>query len=368
MNILILNWKDIKHPTSGGAEIVTFEHARRWIKAGHSVTWLSSSFKNAAKKEIIDGIEVNRFGNIYQIYLYAPFFYLFGGRKFDFVIDEVHGIPFFTPLYVRKPTLVLIHEVAGEIWNYMYSFPFNYLGHALERFYLFLYRNKDFWTDCNATIDELVSFGIKRRACVSIPCPSNALVIDKPVDKKEPLTFVSVSRIVKMKGIEEVIKAFALINQKFPNSKLLIIGGGEKKYINFLKKEIVSKNNISKKVEFMGYVDDKEKLSILRKSFLLLHASVKEGWGIVVIEAASQSTPSVVYDVPGLNESVKNNLTGVVLRKNSPEEMANAVFRLIGQKNTYRKYQKNCLKWAKSLNWDNESKRSLKLINRIIKK
>ncbi|TXI33632.1 MAG: glycosyltransferase, partial [Niabella sp.] len=100
---------------------------------------------------------------------------------------------------------------------------------------------------------------------------------------------------------------------------------------------------------------------------LLLHASVKEGWGIVVIEAASQSTPAVVYDVPGLNESVKNNLTGIVLKKNTPEEMASAVIRLTGQKNTYRKYQKNCLKWANELNWDDQVKKSLSMLNKLKK-
>ncbi len=364
MNILILNWKDIKNPTAGGAEIVTYEHARRWIKAGHTVTWLSSAFRKSLKEETIEGIKIRRFGNIYQVYLFAPYFYLFGGQKFDLVIDEVHGIPFFTPFYVRKPKLILIHEIAGEIWDYMYSFPFNYLGKVLERFYLTIYRNQYFWTDCKSTIDELVKNGIKRKRCIAIPCPSNAKPISKPIINKQ-LIFVSVSRIVKMKGIEDVIKAFSIVNKKFLNSKLLIIGDGDKRYINYLKKELVRANGIEKNVQFLGYVEEKKKLNILKKSYLLLHASVKEGWGIVVIEAASQSTPAVVYNVPGLSESVKNKLTGVVLSKNSFEEMANSVIRLTQQKNTYRKYQKNCLEWANDLNWDDQVKKSLSMLNKL---
>lgn len=367
MNILILNWKDIKNPTAGGAELVTYEHAKRWVKEGHRVTWIASSFNKAKKEEKIDGIEIVRFGNIYGVYFYAPYFYLFGGKKFDVVVDEVHGIPFFTPFYVRKPKLVLIHEIAGEIWDYMYGFPLNYLGKTLERFYLRVYRNQYFWTDANSTVDELVRHGIKRKKCIAIPCPSNAKVISKPIEKKQ-LIFVSISRIVKMKGIEDVIKSFVLINKKYKDSELLIIGDGEKKYIDFLKKEYVNKNNIKKSVKFLGFVDEKRKINILKKAYLLLHASIKEGWGIVVIEAASQSTPSVVYNVPGLSESVLNKKTGVVLMSNTPEEMSGSVDKLIRNKTEYRKYQKNCLEWTSSLDWEEKSMKSLSILTKLSQK
>ena len=54
----------------------------------------------------------------------------------------------------------------------------------------------------------------------------------------------------------------------------------------------------------------------------MLNVSIKEGWGLVVVEAASQATPSIVYNVSGLNESVKNGITGDVLLENTPKDMA----------------------------------------------
>ena len=51
MNILILNWRDPKNPKSGGAEIVTVQHAKAWIKRGHSVTWFASRYKNSRKQK-----------------------------------------------------------------------------------------------------------------------------------------------------------------------------------------------------------------------------------------------------------------------------------------------------------------------------
>jgi len=367
MNILILNWKDIKNPTSGGAEIVTFEHAKRWAKKGHNVTWLVSAFKNGKESEVIEGVTIKRFGNIYGVYLYAPFFYLFSGQKFELVIDEVHGIPFFTPLYIRKPVVVLIHEIANEIWDYMYSFPFNYLGKFLERVYLRLYRGRMFWTASSYTTNELIKNGISKKNIIAIPCPSNAVALDKIPRKNKNITIVSVSRIVKMKGIEDVIDAFGFLKKEIDNAKLIIIGDGEKSYVNFLKKEKVKKAGLGRSVEFVGFVDEDKKLDILKRSHLLFHASVKEGWGIVVIEAASRATPSIVYNVPGLTESVKNDVTGIVVLENRPDIMADAAIKLLKNKKKYEKLQLNALKYAKELNWDNCVVDSLGFLNKLVK-
>src|SRR3990167_7669440 len=137
MHILILNWRDPKNPKSGGAEIVTLEHAKAWVKKGHKVTWFTSKFAGSKDTEKIEGINIVRRGNFLTVFLIAHFFYFLSKNKFDLVIDEIHGIPFFTPLYFR------------------------------------LYKNVKFWTDANSTIDDLVKKGIKRKNCFTINCPIN---------------------------------------------------------------------------------------------------------------------------------------------------------------------------------------------------
>jgi len=95
MHILILNWRDIKNPWAGGAEVVTHEHAKRWVKAGLKVTQFSSMFKGAKKEENVDGVNIIRGGGPYTVYYSAYKHYnsYFKG-KFDLVIDEVNTIPF----------------------------------------------------------------------------------------------------------------------------------------------------------------------------------------------------------------------------------------------------------------------------------
>lgn len=364
MNILILNWRDIKNPKSGGAEMITLEHAKSWVKKGNSVIWFTSTFKNSKEREKIQGVNIVRYGNFITVCLLAPFFYLFSKNKFDLVIDEIHGLPFFTPLYVKKPKIAFIHEVADEIWDYMFPFPINKLGKFIEPLYFKLYKNTKFWTDADSTIDDLVRKGIKRENCIAINCPIlNESLTSLPSKEKIP-TFIFVSRIVKMKGIEEVIRAFFYILRDIKDANLWIVGDGDRSYIDELKKTMKS-YSISTKVKFFGRETDAKKLELMRKASLLLHASIKEGWGLVIIEAASQGTPSVVYNVAGLRDSVKNGVTGIVLEENNAKEMASKAISLLKNKKRYESFQKKGILWTKSLTWEKATNQSLKLLENV---
>ena len=366
MNILILNWRDPKNPKSGGAEIVTLEHAKAWVKNGSNVTWFTSEFKGAKEEEKIEGVNIVRRGNFLTVFLYAPFFYLPAKGGFDIVIDEIHGLPFFTPLFVRKPKIAFIHEVADEIWDYTFPFPINKIGKFIEPLYFKLYRNVKFWTDAASTVDDLEKKGIKRKNCVAINCPINNKLVNQPSEKEKVPTFIFVSRVVKMKGIEEVIRSFFYILREIKDAKLWIVGDGEKKYVEELK-ETMRSFSISTKVKFFGRVDDNKKLELMRKAHLLLHASIKEGWGLVVIEAASQGTPSIVYNVAGLRDSVKNGKTGIVLEENNAKEMAREAIVLIKNKKRYQGFQKNGILWVKSLTWEKATRQSEALLNEVLR-
>src|SRR5437763_577318 len=116
MKILILNWRDIKHPLGGGAEISLFEHAQYWKRQGAEVIWFSSIFYNARAEETIKGIKMIRKGSHYTVQLRGIFYYLTGRfGKTDIVIDCFHFLPFFTPLFIDSTkTIALIHEVADK--------------------------------------------------------------------------------------------------------------------------------------------------------------------------------------------------------------------------------------------------------------
>jgi glycosyltransferase involved in cell wall biosynthesis len=64
-------------------------------------------------------------------------------------------------------------------------------------------------------------------------------------------------------------------------------------------------------VEFVGWVDEAARRELLASSWCLVHTARREGWGLVVMEAAAVSTPSLSYDVMGLRDSIVDGVTGV---------------------------------------------------------
>ncbi|MFH0749608.1 MAG: glycosyltransferase family 4 protein [Candidatus Gottesmanbacteria bacterium] len=366
MKILLLNWRDLTHPRAGGAELVTMEHAKGWVRAGHRVTWVTGWY-GGKKEETIEGVYIVRRAGSLTIYLYAMVYILINSHFFDVIVDEAHGFPFFTPLFTKKPVVLFIHEIAGEIWDYMFSFPKNIIGKFLESSYFRLYKHCHVWTDAPSTIDELVERGIPRDHCIAIPCPIVSKSPLKGMLKKEKNpTYIFVSRVVRMKGVEEVIKAFSFIYREDQKSKLWIVGGGEDSYVRELK-TMTEEYGIGKNVQWFGVVSEQKKYELMTKAHLLLHASVKEGWGLVVLEAVSVGTPAVVYNVGGLKDVVKNGITGIVISDNSPLRMAEAALKLYSDKKMYNLYQSNGKKRVDSLKWKNVTRQSLLLLTKAAK-
>lgn len=373
MNILVFSWRGPGHPNAGGAEISTFEHIKGWVKAGHKVTIFTSYFSGGKKHDWIDGVEVIRKGRqVLGVQLEALKWYLLRPhQKFNLVIDQFHGLPFFTPLFVKAKKLAFIHEVTKEIWGYnTWAWPLSLvpslLGPNLEPliFKLF-YKQVPFMTVSESTREDLTQWGIPRNSITVIHNGYNYSKKSKQsLSKGNTKTAVFLGAIAKDKGIEEALKIFANINKKETDWQFWILGKGDKKYMQFLKR--TSKDlGIAGKTKFEGYVSEEEKFKLLAKAHVLVNPSVREGWGLVVIEAASVGTPAVGYNVPGLRDSIKDGQTGILCSPNAVS-CSEAVFYLMSDKNKYKKFQQNCLKWSKEFDWEKSSKMSLKLIENLV--
>jgi glycosyltransferase involved in cell wall biosynthesis len=364
MRILILNWRDIKHPLAGGAEISTHEHAKRWVKAGHQVIQFSSLAKGEKSSEIIDGVQIIRRGNHYTVHLHAFIYYLRHLRgKIDFIVDEFHFIPFFTVLYTGVKKMAFIHETAGKIWFKNQIFPINLLGYILEPLFIKLYGNTSFMTVSESTKNDLMHFGISSKRINVIF--NGIKTINSKESKGKDLTLIYLGRLAKDKGIEDVISVYYKIYQIYKNAKLWVVGKEEN--VGYLQKikEKVKNLNISQQIVFYDYVSEKEKFELLKKAWIFINPSMKEGWGLTVIEAASQGTPTVAYNVPGLRDSIVNNETGLLAEDKTLEALAKKVNMLLSNRILYNNLSKNALKWSKRFNWDESAEKSLILINRI---
>lgn len=365
MNILLLNWRDPRNPKSGGAEYVTHIHAKAWIKSGDSVTWFTSSFKTSVPIERLDGIEIVRKGNILTVFLHAFLFYMKHRREYDLVVDQAHGIPFFSVLYAKVPVVLFIHEVAGDIWDIMHPFPIAHIGRFLERMALRLYTKQHVWTDAPSTRRELISLGVDPTRCVAIGCAVSRTSMRAAPKKPSEGSFAVVGRIVPMKRVEDVICAFSIIRANYPKSHLAVVGDGDEGYIRGLK-ALATRLGLKESIVWHGAVSEKQKYDILSDAHVLLHASVKEGWGLVVLEAASVWTPSVVYGVSGLVDTVKDHKTGVLVQDQTPEALARATLSLIGDKKSYARMQKNAALWNDTFTWKELTEKSYTFLHSCI--
>ena len=358
MHILVLSWRGPGHPLAGGAEISTLEHIKGWVKGGHQVTWFTSIFPSCLQQETINGVQIIRHGvDVFGVHLEAFRWYVFGSHpRFDLVVDQFHGIPFFTPLYVRTKKLAFIHEVAKEVWWLNpWPKPFNLIPAVIGKIgepliFKFLYTQIPFMTVSESTKKDLELFGVKK---VTVVHNGVSLPEKLPhVSKEKVFTVIYLSALAKDKGIEDAIKAFELFHRRFPRSKFWIVGKGEDSYVLYLKSRC-------KFGKFWGFVTERKKFELLARAHVLLNPSVHEGWGLVNIEANSVGTPVVGYKVAGTKDSVIDRKTGILVQEKKVDGLVTAVEKIKLGTN----WASDCKRWARNFSWYKSVQESLKLLN-----
>lgn len=355
MKILIYNWRDIKNPDAGGAEVFTHEIARRWVGKGNEVTLFTSAFAGCRKEEVVDGVKIIRDGGKYSVYWKAKEYYkkVFKGN-FDIVIDEINTMPFFTPEYVNngEKVVVLIHQLAREFWFYETGFPINYLGYYFfEERWLKNYHDVSTITVSESTRKDLAALGFKKVSIV--PEGINFKRLESMPQKAIDPTLIFVGRLKKAKLPDHAVRAFKIIKEKLPEAKFWVVGDGY--YRNELEKMA------EMGVEFFGSVTQEKKLELMSRAHAILVPGVREGWGLVVTEANGMGTPAVGYNVNGLRDSIRDCETGLLCEPNS-EAMARKAIELL-QDNTLReRLSGNALAWAGEFDWDWSAEEFMKIL------
>jgi glycosyltransferase involved in cell wall biosynthesis len=130
--------------------------------------------------------------------------------------------------------------------------------------------------------------------------------------------FVFVGRLTRDKGINELLQAFAKVNQQYPNSSLLVVGPDE---------EMLTQSvSVHSKIIFVGKTKQPEAYMAAADVFVL--PSYREGFGTVVIEAAACGTPAVVSDIYGLSDAIVNEETGLLVPVRDVNSLAQAMLDL----------------------------------------
>lgn len=348
MRFLMLNWRDPRNPLAGGAERVSLAFLRGLIDRGHHVDWFTFQFPGGADQEEIGGVRIIRRGGVFSSILAARRWSRQQPR-YDLVIDQHHGIPWYAPWWSGTHCVAYIHEVLGPIWRSFYRWPKSEFGQWQERWTHWLYRRVPFWVPSESTRIGLLGHGVRE-----VHVFPNGVDIEPLARLPEKslgncVRLVTVSRLAPNKRVDHAVDCLRVLGQRGIAAELTIVGEGSEAGA---LRDRVARLGLEAKVRFVGFQTEMQKQGQLAGAHLLLHPSVREGWGLNVIEANAMGTPAVVYPVAGLVDSTVHGETGCVSRDETPEGLAEAVGWMIADPDRYQRVREAAWRRSSAYRWE----------------
>jgi glycosyltransferase involved in cell wall biosynthesis len=352
LRILVINWLDRENPLSGGAEIHLHEIFGRMAAKGHEVTALVSGWRECEARTRLDGIEVHRSGRRYTFSLTAPRYYErhLAGRRFDVVVEDLNKIPLFSPWWVDAPVTLLVHHLFGPTAFQAANPVVAAATWLLERPVPRVFRDTPTIAVSASTRDDLVRRGMRPELIQVIPngIDVERLAPDPSVPKFERPTLLFLGRLKRYKRVDLVVEAVAALAREGLDVELLVAGEGEAR--DSLR-SCAMRLGVEGRVRLLGFVGEDRKLELMRRAWVHVLASRKEGWGISVLEAAACGTPSVASDSPGLREAVSDGETGLLVPHGDVAALAGAVGRLLRDEPLRERLGSGARAFAEGFSW-----------------
>jgi glycosyltransferase involved in cell wall biosynthesis len=353
LRILVVNWLDRENPRSGGAEIHLHETFGRLAARGHSVTALVSGWPGCAHRATLDGIDVHRAGSRYTFSWAAPRYFrrALAHEAYDVIVEDLNKVPVFSPRWCTAPTLLLVHHLFGTTAFAAGPAPVALATILLERAIPRAYRGVPIVAVSESTRDDLVARGLDPGLISVVP---NGIDIEwftpgAPEERYEVPTLVFLGRLNRYKRVDLVLEALASLASRGLEARFMVAGAGvERGPLEALS----AKLGLADRVRFLGFVSEEKKLEILRRSWVHVLTSAKEGWGISNIEAAACGTPTVASDSPGLRESVVHGETGLLVPHGDVPALAAALESLLTEPETRAAMGHRAETFARRLTWD----------------
>jgi glycosyltransferase involved in cell wall biosynthesis len=356
VRILLVNWQDRENPQAGGAEIHLHEIFGRLAAAGHEVSLLCSGWAGCASRARLDGIDVHRVGTRYTFQFHARRYWrrVLAPEGPDVLVEDVNKVPLYTPRWGARRTVALVPHLFGTTAFQEVPFPMAALVWALERPLATVYRDTPFHAISESTASDLAARGIARdHVRVIYPGIDAVGYTPDPAARSATPLFVYLGRLKRYKRVDLIIRAFARL--RHPAARLAIAGTGDHR--GELER-LAQSLDLRDRVRFLGFIDDRQKLALLREAWALAFTSPKEGWGITNFEAAACATPVVASDSPGLRESVRDGETGFLVPHGDVTALAAAMERLAASPELVARLGAAGRCFASGFTWDEAARRT----------
>ncbi|WP_406831029.1 glycosyltransferase family 4 protein [Pedococcus sp. KACC 23699] len=350
MRLAFLSWRDSTHPEGGGAEHYLETVAEHLATRGHDVTIYCAAHGDAPAHEVRCGVTIRRQGGRLTVYGAALQALRRDERAhgaFDGIVDTQNGIPFFSSWWTRTPVVVLVHHVHREQWPVVFGPVAARVGWFIEsQVAPRVYRSRQYVAVSGRTRDELVELGVTAGHIAVIHNGTDAPLALGVARNPDP-TLVVLGRLVPHKRVEHAIDVVARLRGTHPGLRLRVVGHG---WWHDRIAEHAHASGVEDDVTLLGFVDEATKHAELSSAWVALAPSVKEGWGLCVVEAASHGVPTVAYsDAGGLSESIIDGRTGILV--DDLDAMTHAVAALLADPELRAELGDHARDYARQFTW-----------------
>lgn len=344
----VLAWRDLVDIEAGGSELHAARVLSIWAEAGLDVTMRTSYAQGHPYEGTRDGYRIVRKHGRFMVFPTTVVSELLGslGPR-DGIVEIWNGVPFLTPVWARGPKSTWIHHVHRDMWEMVLEPGLAKAGKFFERRIAPpLYRRTPIVTLSESSRTEIIEYlGIPSRQVRVVP-PGIDAKFHPSGEKSETPLVVSVGRLMPSKRFEDLIATMAAVRERVPNVELVIVGDG---YERPALEEQIAALGAQEWIRLAGRVSDEELLSLYRRAWLVASASIAEGWGMTLTEAAGCGTPSVATDIAGHRDSVAPNLSGLLAR--SPRELADSIVGVLTDQELRERLSAGALQHAATLTW-----------------
>jgi glycosyltransferase involved in cell wall biosynthesis len=239
------------------------------------------------------------------------------------------------------------------VWDAEVPKPFAALGRRLEPHALRLYREVPVVTVSDSTREDLLRLGLKDVAVV--PNGRDQAPDLDGLPKETSPTFLFVGRLAANKRPDHAVRAFEVIRDDLADARLWIVGRGP------LEQKL--RQTLPEGAEMLGYLPRKELYERMARAHCLLVPSVREGWGLVVIEANSVGTPAVGYDVPGIRDSIRPGETGLLATAGDFRALGRQGLEVLRDQEEFMVLRRQALEWSATFSWQTTAEHLMTLLH-----
>lgn len=352
MTIFIL----VYNLTNGGAERVASLWARGFAEVGHNVFLVIGDDISPVTYTVPESVKIRSIASYKPL---SPLRY----------IDRLHKL---RKLVVKENPDVILGILGRALWAKMVTMDkkipiINTEHNSFERpasapmsrsveFDKFQ-KNKlyDKVTVLTQADKDFIGNRLKNVVVLPNPLAFEPIEVSKIEVKKKIILAAGRLNVWHTKGFDNLIKAWGLIQKKYPDWKLRIIGSGKERDYDYLN-NLAKQNGVENALELAGFIDDP--VPCYREASVFVLSSRYEGFGMVLIEAMSQGCACVACDYKGRqSEIITNENEGFVCPPDDYIDLAKALDRVLSDDELRHKIQLGAIKRSEFYSVENTTKR-----------